>query len=171
MDAKFFRKDVAEDRFDIHIDKSGQWFHQGAPIGRQALAKLFSTVLHYDADRNEYWLVTPHEQGRITVEDVPYIIVTYEIQADNGIIRAQTNLGEWVEIGAEHPVIYDREKSLPYVVIRNHVLARLNRNTREGLIDYALQNGGLDAAHGILYLHSHGKKFVIATMDEGGAMQ
>lgn len=171
MDAKFFRKNVAEDRFDIHIDRNGQWFHQGAPMKRVALAKLFATVLHYDIDRNEYWLVTPHEQGRITVEDVPYVIVDCDIQNKQNIgdvITVRTNLDEVVEIGPENALVYDHEKSLPYVVIRNNARARLNRQTRQYLIEHALNNNGMDDATGALFIHSHGKKFVIADMNEGG---
>ena len=30
---------------DIVIRKDGLWFHEGTPIGREALVRLFSTVL------------------------------------------------------------------------------------------------------------------------------
>ena len=38
---------------DIRIRKDGVWFHEGAPIGREALVRLFSTVLRLDPDRLE----------------------------------------------------------------------------------------------------------------------
>ena len=72
MDAQFFRENAVEEQFDIRIDRDGQWFHRGSTIGRDKIAKLFSTVLHYDPNSKDYWLITPVEQGRIEVEDVLY---------------------------------------------------------------------------------------------------
>ena len=39
-----------EKDFQMRIDKDGQWFHEGGMIKRQALVKLFSSVLSCDAD-------------------------------------------------------------------------------------------------------------------------
>ena len=44
---------------DIVIRKDGTWFHEGTPIGREALVRLFSTVLRKDPDG--FHLVTPVE--------------------------------------------------------------------------------------------------------------
>ena len=35
---------------DIHIDAAGTWTHEGAPFTRDALVKLFSTIMRKDAD-------------------------------------------------------------------------------------------------------------------------
>ena len=56
---------------DIVIRKDGLWFHEGSPIGREALVRLFSTVLRKDPDG--FHLVTPVEKMKITVEDAPFI--------------------------------------------------------------------------------------------------
>ncbi|HEY7853100.1 MAG TPA: DUF1285 domain-containing protein, partial [Caulobacteraceae bacterium] len=37
-------------KIDIVIKKSGLWFHEGTPIGREALVRLFSTVLRKDPE-------------------------------------------------------------------------------------------------------------------------
>ncbi|MBW8303100.1 MAG: DUF1285 domain-containing protein, partial [Brevundimonas sp.] len=42
---------------DIVIKTDGQWLHEGSPIGREALVRLFSTILRKDADG--FFLVTP----------------------------------------------------------------------------------------------------------------
>ena len=55
---------------DIRIRKDGLWFHEGSPIGREALVRLFSTVLRKDPDG--FHLVTPVEKMKITVEDAPF---------------------------------------------------------------------------------------------------
>ena len=42
---------------DIRIAGDGTWFHEGCPIGRLPLVKLFASVLRREDD--DYWLVTP----------------------------------------------------------------------------------------------------------------
>src|SRR6201992_560430 len=54
---------------DIRIARDGTWFHQGTPVGRKDLVRLFSTILRRDGD--DYVLVTPAEKMRIVVEDAP----------------------------------------------------------------------------------------------------
>ncbi len=134
MKAKFYNPDKEEDDFQIRIDRNGQWFHQGSPIPREKLIKLFATVLHHDKDNNEYWLITPHEQGRIEVEDTPFIINDFEF--DNGILTLQSNL--------EHSVAPDKttqlflKNDIPYATVGNQIPARINRSVREKLIHIAL---------------------------------
>ena len=55
---------------DLRIAKDGTWWHQGAPIQRLALVRLFSTILRHDED-GEYYLLTPVEKWRIQVDDAP----------------------------------------------------------------------------------------------------
>lgn len=59
---------------DMRIRADGQWFHMGSPIGRQALVKLFSTILRREADGG-FVLVTPVEKLSIEVEDAPFLAV------------------------------------------------------------------------------------------------
>src|ERR1700761_6430816 len=96
---------------DIVIKKNGLWFHQGTPIGREALVRLFSTVLRLDPDG--YHLVTPVEKLKIVVEDAPFTAV--RVDADEGSLRFLTNVGDEVEAGPDHPirVTLDPETSEP----------------------------------------------------------
>ena len=71
--------------FDIRIAADGSWYHEGGLIGRPALVKLFASVLRREAD-GSYWLVTPVERGRITVDDVPFVMVSASF---DGIGEAQ----------------------------------------------------------------------------------
>lgn len=157
MDTKFFDRNRAEDDFKIAIDYDGQWFHDGTPIAREKLAKLFSTALHYDKENNEYWLVTPHEQGRVSVADVPYIVIDYE-WGDH--LTLKTNLGHEVKPD-EHTPIYCHNDT-PYIVIKNNVPARLNRSVREKLIDIALSQNGYNEAEKTLTLKANGHDHIIA---------
>src|SRR5712672_434172 len=83
---------------DIVIKPDGQWFHEGTPIGREALVRLFSTILRKDPDG--FHLVTPAEKLKIEVEDAPFIAVRVDriVEADRGpVLRFQTNVGDVVE--------------------------------------------------------------------------
>src|SRR5437762_14321931 len=59
---------------DMRIARDGTWFYRGSPITRMPLVKLFASVLRREPD-GSYWLVTPAERGRVTVEDAPFIAV------------------------------------------------------------------------------------------------
>jgi hypothetical protein len=80
---------------DIVIRADGLWFHEGTPIGRPQLVRLFSTVLRKDPDG--FHLVTPVEKLRITVEDAPFTAVRVDRVGE--ALRFQTNVGDWVEAG------------------------------------------------------------------------
>ena len=57
----------------ITIDAQGRWFYAGSEIKREAMVKLFASVLCKEAD--SYFLKTPVEKMAITVDDVPFMIV------------------------------------------------------------------------------------------------
>ncbi|RMF69002.1 MAG: DUF1285 domain-containing protein, partial [Alphaproteobacteria bacterium] len=63
---------------DIRIAADGTWYHEGRPIRRPELVKLFSRVLRRDEDGHTY-LVTPVEKMRITVEDAPLHVAQMEV--------------------------------------------------------------------------------------------
>ena len=83
--------------FSMRIDRNGTWYYRGSPIGRHALVRLFSTVLRRDAD-GVYWLTTPVENGRIEVEDAPFIGVELSVEGvgQGRVIRIRTNVDDVV---------------------------------------------------------------------------
>ena len=85
---------------DIRIRPDGTWLHEGTPIGRPALVRLFSTVLRKDED--EIWLVTPAEKLKIRVDDAPFVAIGLEAADDE--LRFVTNVGDVVTAGPEHPI-------------------------------------------------------------------
>jgi hypothetical protein len=87
-------------RIDIRIAANGQWFHEGSPIGREPLVRLFASVLRLDPDG--YVLVTPAEKLSIVVEDAPFVAVAVEITPRT--LRFTTNVGDVVEAGADHAI-------------------------------------------------------------------
>src|SRR5687768_14730187 len=83
------RTAAGERAFGLAIARDGSWWHQGSPIRRMPLVKLFASVLRREAD-GSYWLVTPVERGRIAVEDVPFVAV--ELAASGRGERQQLRL-------------------------------------------------------------------------------
>jgi len=160
MDAKFFRKNVDEDNFAIRIDRNGVWYHDGTAIARDRLVKLFSTILHYDIDNNDYWLITPVEQGRIEVEDVPFIITDYIL--DGAELKLITNLGHKIIADETHKITCNPENGLAYIHVQNNVKARLNRSVREKLINIAIDKDGYNKNTGNLILNINDIDHIIA---------
>src|ERR671913_2428103 len=64
---------------EIRIARDGTWYHQGSPIKRAAMVRLFSTVLRREPD-GRHVLVTPVEKLEIDVEDAPFVAV--ELKSD-----------------------------------------------------------------------------------------
>ncbi|MBN2631406.1 MAG: DUF1285 domain-containing protein, partial [Rhodobacteraceae bacterium] len=58
---------------DMRIARDGTWFHDGTPIGRAGMVKLFSSILRREGAR--YYLVTPVEKLGIQVDDAPFVAV------------------------------------------------------------------------------------------------
>jgi hypothetical protein len=129
--------DRPDEQYDMRIARDGTWFYHGSPIGRIALVKLFATVLRRDDD-GDFWLITPAERGRITVEDVPFVAV--EVQAegegDTRMLSFRTNLDEWVTAGPDHPIRVAHsvaggaelsDAPAPYILIRDRLEARIGR--------------------------------------------
>jgi hypothetical protein len=112
---------------DIRIAKDGTWFHEKTPIGREALVRLFASILRRDPDG--YWLVTPVEKMRITVDDAPFIAI--RVDARGEALVFQTNVGDEVIAGDEHDlrVTWNSEtgEPAPYLHVRRGLLARLSR--------------------------------------------
>ena len=110
---------------DIRIARDGAWFHDGSPIGRPALVRLFSTVLRKDPDG--FHLVTPVEKLRIRVDDAPFLATRVDrVGAD---LRFLTNVGDEVDAGPDHPIIVEQGggEPSPYLHVRRGLMARLTR--------------------------------------------
>jgi hypothetical protein len=125
---------------DIRIAADGTWFHEGSPIGRPALVKLFASILRKDPER--YVLVTPVEMLGIRVEDVPFLAV--EMQAEEGAagpsLTFRTNVDDAVAADAAHPLRFEREAAgglRPYVLVRGGLWARATRAVYLELVERA----------------------------------
>jgi len=123
---------------DMRIAADGTWFHNGTPIGRPALVKLFASVLRKDPDR--YVLVTPVERVGIVVEDAPFQAVEMAVEGEGADRRIafRTNVDEFVAVDAGHSLRFERDQAggiKPYVHVRSDLWARVTRALAYDLID------------------------------------
>lgn len=89
---------------DITILADGTWVHEGEPIRRARLVRLFASILRREGA--DYYLVTPAEKRRITVVDAPFTAIALECEGagrDQALIF-KTNLGARVTAGPDHPL-------------------------------------------------------------------
>ena len=126
---------------DMNIARDGTWFYRGSPIARQRLVKLFASVLRREDD-GSYWLVTPVERGRVTVEDAPFLAVEVNSEGAgrNRRLTFRTNLDEIVAAGPAHPLriaAAANGEPEPYLLVRPGLDARLNRPVFYELVDLA----------------------------------
>ena len=139
---------------EMRIARDGTWYHQGSPIGREAMVRLFSTILRREAD-GSYVLVTPGEKLDIIVEDAPFIAV--EVKSEGmGKTRKLTfrlNTADLVVAGPEHAL---RFTETPYLHVRGGMDAKIARP-----VYYELANLALDEANTPNGLWSDGAFFAM----------
>ncbi|WP_432255432.1 DUF1285 domain-containing protein [Limimaricola sp. AA108-03] len=120
---------------DMRIARDGTWFHEGTPIGRERMVKLFASILKREGDR--HYLVTPVEKVGITVDDAPFVAV--DVAREGEGLRFTTNLDETAVAGPEHPirVVRDPEtgEPAPYIEIRSGLEALIDRKSFYRLVE------------------------------------
>jgi len=140
----------------LRIAQDGTWRYRGSPINRIELVKLFASVLRREED-GSFWLVTPVERGRITVDDAPFVAVELTAEGDgrSQTVRLRTNLDEWLTLGSRHALRLRRPADqaadagpVPYVEVRAGLEARLARPVYYELVE-----------HGQEWLHDGRQRF------------
>lgn len=115
----------------FRIDRDGNWYHNGDPIHRKALAKLFSDKGLKRDRAGEYWLSSPYEKYPVQVEDVPFVVIDYRVDA--GDIIFTTNMDEDVLLSSDKPLIL--RDGIPYIEIRDELEARIGRSVFYHLVN------------------------------------
>lgn len=116
---------------DIRIAADGTWYYMKSPIGRLPLVKLFSSVLKREEGR--FFLVTPVEKIGITVDDAPFTAVEMRVEGEGRSrqIAFRTQVEQWVDVGPDHPLRFEKEAGTdgvkPYVHVRRDLWARVSR--------------------------------------------
>lgn len=126
---------------EMRIARDGTWYHQGSPIGRQAMVRAFSRILRREPDGG-YVLVTPAEKLDIAVEDAPFVAVEMKAEGEGRDSRLafRLNTGDLVTASAEHPLRFAEHDDgpHPYIHVRGGLEALVTRTVYYELAERAL---------------------------------
>ncbi|HEX4737626.1 MAG TPA: DUF1285 domain-containing protein [Allosphingosinicella sp.] len=128
----------------MRIARDGIWYHEGSPIGRPAMVRLFSTILRREPD-GSYVLVTPVEKLDIAVEDAPFIAV--EVKSDgegrDRNLAFRLNNDDLIVAGPAHPLRFagGEDGPHPYLHVRGDLEALVARSVYYELAELALAEG------------------------------
>jgi hypothetical protein len=125
----------------MRIARDGSWFHEGSPISRPAMVRLFSTILRREAD-GSYVLVTPVEKLTIEVEDAPFVALEVKSEGEGAERRLafRLNTGDLVVAGPDHPLRLEEKADgpHPYLLVREGIEALIARTVYYELAESAL---------------------------------
>ncbi len=129
---------------DMRIARDGTWYHQGSPISREAMVRLFSTVLRRESD-GSHVLVTPVEKLTIEVENTAFraLEMTMEGVGDARRIAFRLDSGDAVIAGPGHALtVVETDHGLsPRLAVRHGLEAELALPLYLELADIALEEG------------------------------
>ena len=126
---------------DMEIRRDGSWFYEGSRIGRPGLVKLFASILK--REEGKFFLVTPVEKVGIRVQDAPFVAVDFDVEEAGAhqILTFETNVGDRVAAGPDHPIRVDRAPDTgepsPYVMVRRGLEALVDRKSFYRMVDLA----------------------------------
>ncbi len=128
----------------MRIARDGTWYHDGKPIRRPAMVRLFSTVLRREAD-GRHLLVTPVEKLEIDVDATAFRAVEMESegQGEQRRIAFRLDSGDAVILGPNHPlrIVADEHGPSPRILVRHALEAELARPVYYELAEIALAEG------------------------------
>jgi len=126
---------------EMVIHRDGHWTYRGEPIGREAMVRLFSTVLRREPD-GSHVLVTPAERLTIAVEMTPFraIAMTSEGAGRDRRIALEIDRADALIVGPANPLsLVDTPGGLsPRVLVRGGLEAELTRPVYYELAEIAL---------------------------------
>jgi hypothetical protein len=141
----------------MRIARDGTWYHEGAPIRRPAMVRLFASLLRREDD-GRHVLVTPVEKLDIAVEDAPFVAVEAQSEGSgkDRRIAFRLNTDEPVVAGPGHELhLVDGR---PYLTVRGGLEAAIARPVYYELAELALEEGASPPG-----LWSDGAFFPLAT--------
>lgn len=170
---------------NLVIKANGEWWHEGGQIHRESLVSLFATILCKEEKDGitEYFLKTPVQKLRITVEDAPLLINDVGIVSEEGVswLEFTTTTGDVVRLDEAHHITLrayqpirakDEEANTaptevqvrPYMLVRNGLTALIGRNAFYHLTEI----GTLSEHDGetILTLYSGGQSYQLSMPDD-----
>ncbi len=126
---------------EMRIARDGRWYHQGGPINRENMVRLFATILRREPD-GSHVLVTPAEKLTIVVEDTPFqaVEVKSEGEGERRTLAFRLNNGALIVAGVDHSLRF--EEAGPVLTVHGGMEARVSRPVYYELAEMALNEGG-----------------------------
>ena len=128
----------------MRIARDGTWYHEGAPIGRPAMVRLFSSVLRREPD-GRHVLVTPVEKLDIDVETTAFRATGMRVDGKGRKQRIIFALdsGDALVLGPEHPLRVESgpQGPSPRLLVRHGLEAEVVRPVYYELAELAVGNG------------------------------
>ncbi|MCH8615822.1 DUF1285 domain-containing protein [Sphingomonas sp. SM33] len=128
----------------MRIARDGTWYHEGSPIGRSAMVRLFSTVLRREPD-GTHVLVTPVEKLEIEVESTAFRATEMQSEGEGPArkIAFKLDSGDLVIAGPDHPLVIEATDHgpSPRLAVRHGLQAELSRPLYYELAEIALAEG------------------------------
>ncbi len=128
----------------MRIARDGSWYHEGRPILRPAMIRLFSTILRREAD-GRHVLVTPVEKLDIEVEGTAFHVIEMKTEGSGRDRRIAFGLdsGDAVILGPQHPLalLDGQHGPVPRLLVRRGLEAELSRPIYYELAEIALAEG------------------------------
>lgn len=124
---------------EMRIARDGTWYHQGQPIPRPTMVRLFTTILRREPD-GRHVLVTPVEKLDIEVEATAFRAVEMSSEGEGAKRRVALKLdsGDALIVGEAHPLSLE---PTPRVLVRHGLEAELSRPIYYELAEIALAEG------------------------------
>ncbi len=163
-----FRQIIQGD-IDIRIARDGVWYHEGSPINRKPLVKLFAGILKREPD-GEYYLETPAEKRRITVDDAPFVAVAVDAAGEGAErqLTFRTNVDDEMTAGPDHPIRVTFDEATgepsPYVLVRDGLDALIARAVYYELVN--MGEGATVDGREVLGVWSGGAFYVLGVMSD-----
>jgi hypothetical protein len=128
----------------MRIARDGTWYHEGTPIRRAAMVRLFSTVLRREPD-GRHVLVTPAEKLDIDVDATAFRAVEMRSEGEGRERRIAFRLdsGDAVILDSDHPLRLEQTEQgpSPRLLVRHGLEAELTRAVYYELAELALADG------------------------------
>ena len=127
----------------MRIARDGTWYHEGAPIRRPAMVRLFSTLLRREAD-GRHVLVTPVEKLDIDVDFTAFRAIEMRVDSNGSQrkIAFKLDSGDAVILGPDHPlrIVETEHGPSPRLAVRYGLEAELSRPVYYDLAQVALSD-------------------------------
>ncbi|MFT2109585.1 DUF1285 domain-containing protein [Marinomonas sp. 2405UD68-3] len=158
---------------DLVIQANGEWVHEGVPMVRASMKKMFSRILWLE--EGEYYLVTPHEKVQIQVEDAPFLVnrsqcIPLENNSSNKsndetLIQFVTSVDDVLTLGKDCDLWTEQgpQGERPYITMRYGMKAMLHRNVYYDLVNQGFEKK-IDGKYHIC-IRSAGKEYSLGALD------